>query len=98
MKIVEPALDKPHGEKLREEFNAEQQKAKALAMDSNCYNRARQRGEQTFTLVERDFTSPYVIVEWIKLNLATAPPEKLLDALRDAIAMQRSPIPKRDAD
>ena len=89
---------KPYGEKIREEFDAEQQKTKAMAMDSSCFSRARQRGEQTFTLVERDLTAPATIIEWIKLNLATAPPEKLIDALKDAIAMQRSPVVKRHAD
>ena len=65
-----------------------EQKAKAAAMDGECFRKARERGEQTFTLVAQDSTSPSVICEWIKQNIETAPEEKLVDALMDALAMR----------
>ena len=76
---------------------AEEQTKKAAAMDGDCYTRAKIRGEQTFTLVARDRSSPQVIVEWIKQNIETCPREKLMDALLDAIAMREHPN-RKDAD
>lgn len=63
--------------------------------DAECFEKAQARGQQTFTLVAQDFTSPFVIAEWIKLNIMTAPHEKLVDALLDAIAMREFPTKKR---
>jgi hypothetical protein len=68
------------------------QRSIAQAMDDGIRDRAVKAGEQTFTLVEHDKTSPRVICFWIMENLETARPEKLVDALLDAIAMQRSAI------
>lgn len=63
--------------------------------DAGCFARAKARGQRTFTLVEQDLTSPSVIAEWVKLNIETAPPEKLHDALETAIAMRSWPDRKQ---
>ncbi len=65
--------------------------------DAVVFQKAQSRGQQTFTLVAQDYSAPLVIMEWIKLNVMTAPPEKLVDALLDAIAM-REYQPKKRAD
>lgn len=65
-----------HGEQVREEFNAETQTAKNRVMDYDCFHRARQRGDVTFTLVGQDMTSPKLIVLWIAENIETIPAEK----------------------
>lgn len=44
--------------------------------------------EKLFVLMARDGTAPLVILEWIKLNIATQPREKLIEALDAAIEMQ----------
>lgn len=74
------------------------QRRRAIEQDGECFRKARERGEQTFTLVEHDPTAPYTILEWIRLNWATAPDAKLRDAFEDALAMRASSIPKRPAD
>lgn len=65
--------------------------------DFAAFYRAATRGQRTFTLVEQDRTSPQTICEWIKLNIETAPPEKLTEALETAIAMRSFPH-RKDAD
>lgn len=67
------------------------QTEKAKQMDKDCFKRATTRGQQTFTLVAQDRSAPRVICEWIKENIETAPKEKLVDALLDAIAMREYP-------
>jgi hypothetical protein len=74
------------------------QREKAILMDAECFRKATERGEQTFTLVEHDPTAPKTILHWIKLNWDTAPIEKLRDAFEDALSMKTSTIPKRSAD
>lgn len=64
------------------------QKEIGIQQDTGCFKRAVERGDQTFTLVGRDRTSPSVICEWIKQNIETCSEEKLIDALKDAIAMR----------
>ena len=66
--------------------------------DNACYRKAFERNEMTFTLVERDRSSPRTILFWIMENFATAPPEKLRDAFEDARAMQFSRVEKKNAD
>lgn len=61
------------------------------ARDMNCYEKAMSRGQKTFTLVEQDMSSPFVIIEWIKCNIMTCPAQKLRDALETAIAMREFP-------
>jgi len=75
----------------RKVMDIQEQIEKAKAMDGGCYERAKARGEQTFTLVAQDHSSPRVICEWIKENIETCPAEKLVDALLDAIAMRSNP-------
>jgi hypothetical protein len=62
--------------------------------DHGCHERARARGQQTFTLVAQDPTAPAVIAEWIKHNIETAPEEKLRDALEEALIMRKHPARK----
>jgi hypothetical protein len=59
--------------------------------DTACFEKARTRGQQTFTLVAQDLTGPATIAEWIKLNIETAPAPKLRDALEDALRMREHP-------
>lgn len=74
------------------------QRETAIKMDSECYAKARERGQQTFTLVEQDVTAPKCILEWIRLNWDTAPISKLRDAFEDALCMKASTIEKKHAD
>lgn len=59
--------------------------------DSVCYEKAKAKGERTFTLRAQDRTSPRVVVEWIKENIENekCPPAKLHEALDAAIAMRK---------
>lgn len=57
--------------------------------ENNCIRKARQRGDLTFTLVGQDLLTPTVICEWIKQNIETAPPDKLRDALEQALEARR---------
>lgn len=66
--------------------------------DNVCYQKAFARDEMTFTLVERDITSPRTILFWIMENFATCPVTKLRDAFEDALAMQHSNVSKKNAD
>lgn len=78
-------------------MNIFEQTEKAKKMDSKCYEKAVKRGQQTFTLIAQDRSSPRVICEWIKENIETCPKEKLIDALLDAIAMRENPV-RKNAD
>lgn len=60
----------------------------AMTDDRQCFEKALNRGQQTFTLVEQDRSSPEVIAYWILKNIETCPAEKLVDALLDALAMR----------
>lgn len=57
-------------------------------MDRKCFEKAVARGEQTFTLVAQDRTSPEVVAYWILKNIETAPAQKLRHALDDALRMR----------
>jgi hypothetical protein len=65
--------------------------------DTQCHAKAKARGQRTFTLVEQDASSVKTIAHWIYLNIETAPPEKLHEALDDCIAMREFPN-KKNAD
>jgi hypothetical protein len=65
--------------------------------DKAVLEKAQARGDETFTLVGRDQTSPKVICEWIKLNIETCPEDKLREALERAIKMRNIPS-RRYAD
>lgn len=51
-----------------------------------CYDKAKP-DEPVFVLRAQDLTSPTVICEWIKLNIETAPHDKLRQALESALEM-----------
>jgi hypothetical protein len=63
--------------------------------DQQCFDKARMRGQSTFTLVAQDKSSPRTIAFWILENIETCPAQKLFDALEDAILMRQ--WPKRKA-
>lgn len=73
-------------------------KLAARKRDAECFRKAEQRGELTFTVVERDPTAAKTILFWIMENLDSAPAEKLRDAFEGALAMRFSQIPKKVAD
>ncbi len=68
-----------------------------IAHDNECFAKARKRGDQTFTLVGQDASSPSTICWWILQNIETCPAEKLRDALEDALLMRNTPT-RRPAD
>lgn len=45
--------------------------------------------EPVFVLRGQDVSSPNVVMEWISLNINTAPPEKLREAFECVLEMQR---------
>ena len=66
--------------------------------DSRVHARAKERGQKTFTLIEQDRSTQRTIAFWILENVETAPEEKLVDALKQAIAKQwPEPRERRDA-
>lgn len=62
-----------------------------------CFEKAQERGQRTFTLVEQDASSVKTIAHWIYLNIETCTPEKLRIALEDCIQM-RDFVGKKNAD
>lgn len=67
--------------------------------DTQCHARAKNRGQETFTLVEQDDSAPEVICEWIKQNIRTCTRAKLEEALDSAIKWaQESKVGKKHAD
>lgn len=66
--------------------------------DIKCQDKARDRMQLTFTLVEQDMSSPHVILDWIKYNLKTCPNDKLIEAFECALVMKDSTIQKKAAD
>lgn len=67
------------------------QREKAIAMDNTCFQKAQERGQQTFTLVAQDKSAPRTILFWIMENFEDTPVEKLRDAFEDALAMREYP-------
>ncbi len=59
--------------------------------DTKVYAKAKNRGQETFTLVAQDRTGPRTILFWIGENFETAPPEKLRDAFERALRMREFP-------
>lgn len=53
-----------------------------------CYDKA-DPDEPLFVLRGQDRSSPEVVIEWIKRNIASCPDAKLHEALDAAIAMTR---------
>lgn len=44
--------------------------------------------EKLFVLMARDNTAPYVVLEWIKMNMSTQPDDKLREAFECALEMK----------
>jgi len=59
--------------------------------DTNCHVRAKQRGQETFTLVEQDITAVRTIAHWIYENIEQASEEKLRTALEACLRMRKFP-------
>lgn len=59
--------------------------------DQKVAEKARRRGQATFTLIAQDQTAPATIAFWILLNIETAPSEKLQDALARCAEMLQCP-------
>lgn len=57
-------------------------------VDTGIHAKAKQRGQISFTLVEQDRSSVETIAHWIYLNIHTAPPEKLKNALDICLQMR----------
>lgn len=62
--------------------------------DTVIHANAKNRGEKTFTLIERDPTTVETIAFWVLKNIHTAPSKKLHDALEIAIQMRDFPNKK----
>ena len=62
-----------------------------LQAEDGCYEKARKRGQMTFTVVEQDRTAVRTIGFWIMENLEHAPAAKLRLALEEAIEMREHP-------
>lgn len=71
-------------------------------VEHKCYEKAKAKGQLTFTVVEQDLTAPLTILEWIRLQIdkqgAGAPEHKLRDAFDDCLAMLYSTKTKKFAD
>ncbi len=59
--------------------------------DDKCHEKGKREGMQMFTLLACDLTTPAVIAEWIKINIETAPEDKLRHALEDALRARKWP-------
>ena len=53
-----------------------------------CLGKAKD-DEMLFILRSQDYTSPIVVLEWIKLNFNTCPEEKLREAFECALEMKK---------
>ena len=60
-------------------------------VDGCCFQKAKERGQMTFTVVEQDETAVRVIAHWIYLNIEKASPEKLRLALEECLEMRKFP-------
>jgi hypothetical protein len=70
---------------------SKQTAARHIDVDCSCFQKAKAKGEQTFTLRAQDISSPITICYWILANIQTAPPHKLRCALEDALTMRDHP-------
>jgi ribosomal protein L10 len=59
--------------------------------DDLCASKAKQRKQQTFTIVEQDRSNAKTIAFWILQNIETCTASKLRDALEIAIHMRTQP-------
>ena len=81
--------------KLMAEQTTEEIRQKHIKLDNTCIQKAKARGQMTFTVVEQDATAVETVAEWIKLNARTAPPAKLYEALEFVLAAREFPNQKR---
>lgn len=63
----------------------------ATKENDTCRDTADREDLVRFTLHSKDLTAPATIVDWIKLNILTAPDKKLIEALECALEMRRNP-------
>ena len=56
--------------------------------DTQCFIKAKRRGQKAFTLVEQDASAVETIAYWILRNINTAPAKKLREALNDCLQMR----------
>lgn len=87
----------PRKERLMDEQGSSGNPTELACNDYECIEKARAAGMQIFPLIAQDVTTPTVIGEWIKLNILTAPEEKLRHALEDALRARKWPQ-RRHAD
>jgi hypothetical protein len=59
--------------------------------DTAIHARAKQRGQETFTLVEQDITAVKTIAHWIYENIEQASEAKLREALEKCLRMRKFP-------
>lgn len=83
--------------KLMAEQVTEELRQKHTKQDTATADRARGRGQMTFTLVEQDRAAARTIAFWILENIETAPASKLFDALESALVAREFPA-KKNAD
>lgn len=65
-----------------------------MSTSDGCYEKAKARGDETFTLVGQDLSSPRVICEWLKENIDKAPERKLREAFECALRMRTTRMRK----
>lgn len=53
-----------------------------------CFGKAKDN-EMLFILRAQDFTSPQIVLEWIKLNFNNCPDDKLTEAFNCALEMKK---------
>jgi hypothetical protein len=73
---------------------AEESLQKTLDMndpDTQCFLKAKFKGEPTFTLRAQDRSAPENVCKWITANIETASEKKLRDALEIALRMRVHP-------
>lgn len=63
---------------------------------SNNYSLNQARPDEIiFVLKETDETAPWIILEWIRENIHTAPEDKLRSAFEQALAMRKADDKRR---
>lgn len=80
--------------KLMAETVTSELRQKHTKQDIGCAEKARARGQMTFTIVEQDQSAAETIAYWILKNINTAPASKLFDALESALVAREFPNKK----
>ena len=72
------------------------QKEYPIQPKSNNYTLNQARPDEIiFVLKETDETAPWIILEWIRENINTAPEDKLRSAFEQALAMRKADDKRR---